>query len=245
MNPGPLVFLATFLAIATSWLGFVFVPDLQLGRLDQKANAEGEEAYPVRPNGLAKQGEEVYRANGCFYCHTEQVRPRLETGWPLPSDTNVLSRGFGGDVDRQWGARLGPVQSVAQDYLFADTVMLGSQRVGPDLTNIGLRQTNQVWLYQHLYDPQSLAPKSSMPPYRFLFEKRKLKVGQKASLDALPSDPKEQDYEVIPSSDAKALVAYLLSLHSDGVVFEAPGLPILPKKAPPKGTAPTVTPPAK
>ena len=106
----------------------------------------------MRP-GLARQGEQVYRANGCFYCHSQQVRPK----------------GFGGDVERQSGGRPGKVQSVDRDYLYGRPVMLGNQRVGPDLTNIGLRQTNEILLLQHLYNPQSSMPKSVMPPYHFLF----------------------------------------------------------------------------
>ncbi|HAV61300.1 MAG TPA: hypothetical protein DCY13_02930, partial [Verrucomicrobiales bacterium] len=34
--------------------------------------------YPVEPLGLAQQGAEVYRANGCYACHSQQVR---QTGY--------------------------------------------------------------------------------------------------------------------------------------------------------------------
>ena len=33
MNNGPLVFLAAFFALASSWCGFVLAPQLQIGRL--------------------------------------------------------------------------------------------------------------------------------------------------------------------------------------------------------------------
>src|SRR5258708_39429309 len=122
----------------------------------------------MRP-GMARQGEQIYRANGCFYCHTRQVRPR----------------GFGTDVERGWGARAGEVQSVSQDYLYDRPVMLGSQRVGPDLANIGVRQPDAASLLKHLYSPQLVTPGSVMPPYKFLFKVSKLKVGEKPSTDAL------------------------------------------------------------
>ena len=90
------------------------------------------------------------------------------------------------DVQRGWGGRHGTVQSVNEDYLYDHPVMLGSQRIGPDLANIGLRETNETFLLQHLYDPQSVMPTTVMPPYRYLFEKRPLKFGAKPSEDALP-----------------------------------------------------------
>ena len=38
-------------------------------------------------------------------------------------------------------------------------------------------------------------------------------------------------YEIVPTDDARALVAYLLSLHSDGVIFETPPFPSTNKQA--------------
>ena len=74
MNYGPLVFLAAFFALASSWCGFVLTPQLQIGRLQQTNTVGGAAvAYPVARPGLAQQGMEVYRANGCAYCHSQQV----------------------------------------------------------------------------------------------------------------------------------------------------------------------------
>ena len=226
MNQGPLVFVGTFFALAATWFTFVLEPSQQIGNQSQFLIEDSGQLFPAKPAGLAHQGEAVYRANGCFYCHTMQVRPQ----------------GLGGDAARGWGARSGPVQSVSRDYLFAETTMLGSQRVGPYLTNIGLRQTNLVWHLQHLYDPSSLAPGSTMPPYRFLFTKHTLKPGQKRSPDALPEDPKAPGVEVLPSDDAKALVAYLTGLHSDGVLYEAPAFYVKPVAKADKKAAVPVTP---
>jgi len=173
----------------------------------------------------------VYRANGCFYCHTQQVRPK----------------GFGSDYERQWGGRAGVVQSVAQDYLYDQPAMLGTQRVGPDLANIGLRQnqTNLTLLFQHLYNPRLTMPGSLMPPFRFLFTKRPLKFNEQPADDAVSvGKDAVPGYEVVPTADARALAAYLLSLHSDAVLFETPPFPVPAKpKAKstnaPAGAAPT------
>lgn len=225
MNAGPILFLATFFTLAVSWLGFVFTPQLQMGNQQQVVSPATGDLYPRMRPGMARQGEQVYRANGCVECHTQQLRPK----------------GLGGDAER-WGGRNGVMQSVNEDYLYDSPAMLGTQRVGPDLANIGLRQTNETLLMLHLYNPQLTMTNSVMPPYRYLFEKRKpavgekLEIGKKPSADALPYYPEMQGYEVVPTDAAKQLVAYLLSLHSDTLVFETPPFPA-PTNAAPKAAA--------
>lgn len=223
MNPGPLLFLATFFMMSVSWLGFVLVPQLQIGRQPQ-VEANGE-MYPSMRPGTARQGEQIYRANGCFYCHTEQVRPQ----------------GFGSDVERGWGGRPGKVQSVAEDYLYDQPVMLGSQRVGPDLANFGLRQTNEMQIFLHLYNPQAAMPGSVMPPYRYLFAIHTLRPGEAPSTNALPVPNLPPDVEVLPTDDARALAAYLMSLHSETVLFETPPPPKPATNTPASTNAPAGT----
>jgi len=210
MSSGPTIFLVAFLGLSTSWLGFVLAPVLQIGNQGQVEAQMTGNLYPAMRSGLARQGEQVYKANGCVYCHSQQVRPL----------------GFGSDVERGWGARPGRVQSVNQDYLYDEPAMVGNQRVGPDLSNYGLRQTNASFIYQHLYCATDTMPGSVMPPYRFLFEKRKLAFGEKASAEALTlTKDNEPGYEIIPTEDARRLTAYLMSLHQDAVLFETPPLP--------------------
>jgi cbb3-type cytochrome oxidase cytochrome c subunit len=74
MKHGPLVFLAAFLALTASWSGFVLAPQLQIGRQQQETNTVNTaELYPQARPGLARQGLEIYRANGCAACHSQQV----------------------------------------------------------------------------------------------------------------------------------------------------------------------------
>jgi hypothetical protein len=54
--------------------------------------------------------------------------------------------------------------------------------------------------------------KSTCPPHPFLFTKREIKGARSA--DALSVDVGE-NHEIVPNSDAKALVSYLLSLKKD------------------------------
>src|SRR5512140_266033 len=73
MNHGPLLFLAAFFALASSWCGFVLAPQLQVGQLQQTNTLSGGATYPFARPGLAQQGLQVYRANGCATCHSQQV----------------------------------------------------------------------------------------------------------------------------------------------------------------------------
>ena len=74
MNYGPLVFLAAFFAMSASWFGLVLTPVMQIGRQEQGTNAVNTaEMYPQLRPGMAHQGLEVYRANNCAACHSQQV----------------------------------------------------------------------------------------------------------------------------------------------------------------------------
>jgi cytochrome c oxidase cbb3-type subunit 2 len=103
--------------------------------------------------------------------------------------------------------------------------MLGSQRIGPDLADIGARHTDAALHYRHLYQPRSVVEKSVMPPYTFLFNKRAVAPGTPLGPHAV-TDAKgnsiEPGYEVTPKPAARALVAYLLSLRQPDIVPEAP-----------------------
>jgi hypothetical protein len=137
----------------------------------------------------------------------------------------------GPDIERGWGMR----RSVAEDFVADATALPGSLRVGPDLANEGARHRDANWQLVHLYSPAAVTPKSPMPAYKFLFEKKK--IGNDASPDALPltGDLKPADgYEIVPKTEAKALLAYLESLNSDTPLYEAP-LTVAP---PPKTNAP-------
>jgi len=203
MNRAPLIFLGVFCTLAFSWAGIVLTNQLSYGGLTPYQDELEGVAYPVATPGIAQRGALVYQDLGCVYCHTQQVR----------------RAGFGADIERGWGER----QSVARDYIREKTVMLGTMRTGPDLRNIGARQADANWHLLHLYDPQITSRGSTMPPYRFLFEKREI-IGE-ASPDALtlpatysdgaslPADSlPTEGCEIVPTERAQSLVAYLINL---------------------------------
>jgi len=95
--------------------------------------------------------------------------------------------------------------------------------VGHDLANVGARKPDAAWHLAHLYAPQAMVEGSIMPAYRFLFEKRN--AGSHPSPDALqfPSSfAIEEGYEIVPTQEARALAAYLVSLNHDVPLAEAP-----------------------
>jgi cytochrome c oxidase cbb3-type subunit II len=155
------------------------LPGIELSRVPPGPGVE-----PL--TALESQGREVYVANGCSYCHTQQVRPM--------------------NADKVFGR-----PSAAGDFKYQTPELLGSERTGPDLTNIGERQPSSVWQYIHLYNPRAVVPQSIMPSFSWLFE-----VVDQAppGLTPVPLPPAYAPAHgvVVPSHQAEALIAYLASL---------------------------------
>jgi len=128
----------------------------------------------------------------------------------------------GPDIEvRHWGRG----RTVAADFLYDAPALPGTIRLGPDLSNVGSRLPSPEWHYLHLYEPELTSTNSVMPPYRFLFERRK--VGDEPSAGALVLPPwgvelVGEGYEVVPKDEAKALVAFLMSLRSEVPLIERP-----------------------
>jgi len=122
----PLV-LGILATLAFSWLGLAYIPDLQIGHLDPQSDEEGTDIYPMPKSGMAERGRRIYVANGCFYCHSEQVRADYAA-----SDIDRL-RDAAPSPPSKWGDR----RSAPRDYIFDRPALLGKMRMGPDLANIG------------------------------------------------------------------------------------------------------------
>jgi cytochrome c oxidase cbb3-type subunit 2 len=121
------LFIGLFGTFAFSWVGLTLIPNFQIGHLDPQSDEEGTDIYPMPLSGMAERGRHVYVANGCFYCHSEQVRPDY-----IASDID-REREAGPSPRPKWGVR----RSAPRDYIFARPVLLGKERMGPDLANIG------------------------------------------------------------------------------------------------------------
>lgn len=141
----------------------------------------------VKPlTAIEAEGREAYVANGCSYCHTQQVRPL--------------------DQDKVFGRPSAP-----GDFAYQTPELLGSERTGPDLTNIGTRQPSDVWQYIHLYNPRAVVPESIMPSFAWLFDVID-KPAKGVTVVPLPAAFAPAKGVVVASRKAQALLAYLLSL---------------------------------
>jgi cbb3-type cytochrome oxidase cytochrome c subunit len=117
------LFLGIFGTFAFSWVGLTVIPNWQIGHLNPESDEEGTDIYPQPQSGMFQRGEHVYAANGCVYCHSQQVRPDY----------------IANDIERKWGNR----RSAPRDYIFERPVFLGKMRMGQDLADIGARAPAQ------------------------------------------------------------------------------------------------------
>lgn len=151
-------------------------------------------------------GRQVYIANGCVYCHSQQ-----------PRDAKLAP-----DAKRGWGRA-----SVAGDYAYDTPHLLGTMRTGPDLLNIGARQPSVDWHLGHLYQPRAYTPGSIMPSYEFLFEVRQGEAKPGEKVVNLPPSLAKAGQVIVAKPEALALVDYLISLNRT-----YPALVPLPVKPP-------------
>ncbi|MCO5143336.1 MAG: cytochrome-c oxidase, cbb3-type subunit I [Oligoflexia bacterium] len=98
----------------------------------------------IRPySPLELVGRDVYIREGCYLCHSQQIRTM---------SSEVL--------------RYGPA-STMEESIFDHPFQWGSKRTGPDLARIGKKYPD-LWHYRHMMDPREVTPKSLMPAYAWL-----------------------------------------------------------------------------
>ena len=97
------------------------------------------------------RGREIYSREGCWYCHTQQVRT-------LEADT----KRFG------WRGVDAPI-STPGEYVHDAPHFLGTRRIGPDLARVGGKY-DKSWHRTHFRNPRDLVPGSIMPPYPWLLD---------------------------------------------------------------------------
>ncbi len=170
---------------------------------------------------LELQGRDIYVREGCYTCHSQQVRP------------------FRSETER-YGE-----YAKAGEYVYDHPFQWGSKRNGPDLSREGVVTGRQYkpnsWHYNHMLNPQRLNEQSIMPSYKWLITHdldisntaRKIRVMQQlgvpypAGFDAMANDDlmkqassiaadlKSQGIEVEPTKEIIAMIAYLQRLGKD------------------------------
>ncbi|MGH7418627.1 MAG: cbb3-type cytochrome c oxidase subunit II, partial [Candidatus Rokuibacteriota bacterium] len=93
---------------------------------------------------LERLGREVYIREGCWYCHSQYVRP-------VTRET------------RRWGPA-----SEAGEYAWDRPHLLSTPRIGPDLSRVGLKYSDD-WHYAYHWDPRVTVPGSIMPRFPWLY----------------------------------------------------------------------------
>ena len=141
-----------------------------------------------------RRGLTVYTDEGCAYCHTQQVRP-------IEVDASLGRPSVGADYAR-----------LRRPGIWRQTpAVLGSERTGPDLTNVGRRQPSKQWHLLHLYQPRAVADDSIMPAFPWLFEVVD-EPPEGATTVSVPEPYAPDEGTVVAGERAEALVAYLTSL---------------------------------
>jgi cytochrome c oxidase cbb3-type subunit I/II len=100
---------------------------------------------------LELQGRDLYIREGCVGCHSQLIRP------------------FRSEVERYGD------YSKSGEFVYDHPFLWGSKRTGPDLAREGVKRNNpfvggrdNVWHFNHMYDPQSISSGSIMPSYQWL-----------------------------------------------------------------------------
>lgn len=214
MDRGMVIFVGALLTFSSSWLGLILYPYWQLNNEQPYQKDSTDEPYPQPLQGQALAGRKVYQANGCMYCHSQQIRSEKFGNW---WDENGQQR-TGADIKRGWGQR----RNVSRDYLYDNPTMLGTMRTGPDLANIGSRYSEQ-WQHAHLYNPRTFNDWSVMPSFAFLYTREKvvgvrseraLKLGREWTIDpGYRWRPSSEEWDGILKERGQSIASRFLTEH--------------------------------
>ncbi|MFV0542658.1 cytochrome-c oxidase, cbb3-type subunit II [Marinicella pacifica] len=146
-------------------------------------------------NALQLAGQNIYVAEGCYNCHSQQIRPFVD---------ETLRYGH---------------YSLAGESVYDRPFQWGSKRTGPDLARVGGRYSDE-WHEIHLIDPRSLVPESNMPGYPWLAERpvdveqtlKSMKVLRKLGHPYTDEDIAGVAEALADKTELDALVAYLQNL---------------------------------
>jgi cytochrome c oxidase cbb3-type subunit I/II len=174
---------------------------------------------PYTPLELA--GRDVYISNGCYNCHSQQVRPlRYETD------------------------RYGEYSKIGE-FVYDHPFQWGSRRTGPDLARAGYIGSSTyktaIWHYNHFTKPFEMNPQTIMPAYPWLAINKvdlsqiptKIRVMQtmgvpygegyaekaiadyQAQAQTIVDELKVSGVEIDPDKELVAVIAYLHKLGKD------------------------------
>ena len=159
---------------------------------------------PYTPLELA--GRDIYVANGCYNCHSQQIRPlRFETD------------------------RYGEYSKIGE-FVYDHPFQWGSRRTGPDLARAGYMGSSTyktaIWHYNHFNKPNTVVPRSIMPSYPFLSEKE-------VDLTMIPTKIRAMRMLGVPYAegfDTQAVASYMADAQKISDELKLAGVDVKPTK---------------
>ena len=159
---------------------------------------------PYTPLELA--GRDIYIANGCYNCHSQQVRPlRFETD------------------------RYGEYSKIGE-FVYDHPFQWGSRRTGPDLARAGYMGSStyktSIWHYNHFFKPNSVNPRSIMPAYPFL-------MANEVDVNGVPAKIRAMRMLGVPYQegfDKQAVASYMADAQKIADELKLAGVDIKPTK---------------
>lgn len=202
---------------------FVFLT-LYIAILPAMDNQRINKPLPRQSKVLTKEekaGKMVFIENGCVACHTQQVR-------------NV-------EMDNVFGKRPSIPADFAintrTDFWRNTANLMGTERTGPDLTNIGERQPSAEWHLIHLYQPRAAVEESIMPAYPWLFIERDYLQPGDVEVKVPEKFIKNKSKKIVAGPKALLLVAFLKSLKQTDYTDQSVVPAFLYKQKKAEGTA--------
>jgi cytochrome c oxidase cbb3-type subunit 2 len=101
---------------------------------------------------LIRQGEEIYKIEGCWYCHTDQTRTLVQ------------------DVVLNGSDSYPAPPSTSNEYIYQEVTFPGTRRIGPDLSRVGIKRPSRDWHKGHFWSPKTASQGSIMPAFRHFFD---------------------------------------------------------------------------
>jgi len=145
---------------------------------------EDKRTRPYTP--LEQAGRDIYVKEGCYVCHSQMIRKLafdvVRYGEPSEIEDSMYDRPF------QWG----------------------SKRTGPDIARVGGKYPD-MWHYRHMIDPRVITPKSIMPAYPWLDNKKVnyMSLRKKLSVMKMLGVPYNEDTvanaDIIAEAEAKEI----------------------------------------
>jgi len=179
LHKNPILF--AILATAVVLVGTVVTMLYPMLRPEMHPKLENLKPYTA----LQLAGRDIYQREGCFYCHTQTVRPLK---------TEVLRYGE---------------YSKAGEFAYDHPFLWGSKRTGPDLARIGGKYPD-AWHYRHMENPRAFFKESNMPSYAFLKDRKLNPKEVERHMKALGFPYTREEIEALQDkTEMDAIVAYL------------------------------------